>query len=110
MPCRESEYCYYVYILTNKVRTVLYVGMTDNLALRLSRHKQRIDFGENDFAAKYNACYLLYFERFVWIQEAISREKEMKKWRREKKIELIRIANPKFTFLNNLFEISPSSK
>ena len=95
---------YYVYIITNKHRTSFYIGVTNNLKQRLAKHKENIDLNINTFAAKYNIQFLVYYERFTWIQEAIAREKELKKWRRDKKIELIRGFNESFEFLNFHFE------
>ncbi len=57
----------------------------------------------NSFAAKYYIESLVYYEKFTWIQEAIAREKELKKWRRDKKLELIKEFNPNFEFLNYHF-------
>nr|WP_281634768.1 GIY-YIG nuclease family protein [Flavobacterium luteolum] len=94
----------YIYILTNKYKTVFYTGVTNNLKIRLSQHKENNTTGNKTFTAKYNATYLLYYEKFTWIQEAIAREKEVKDWRREKKIELIKTINPDLDFLNYLFE------
>lgn len=99
MQQEEGFHIYYVYILTNKVKTVLYVGMTNNLKVRIQKHKESIEFGENSFSARYNTCFLLYFEKFGWVQQAIAREKEIKKWRRDKKISLIKSMNPNFEFL-----------
>ncbi len=110
MQIQEDHQSYYIYILTNKARTVLYVGFTNNLKLRLQKHKQSVDAGDSSFASRYNARFLLYFEEFSRTQEAIAREKEIKKWRRSKKIDLIKTTNPDFSFLNDQFEISPSSK
>ena len=78
--------------------------MTNNLKLRLQQHKQNIIDKNLTFASKYNLEFLVYYEKFVWVKEAIAREKELKKWRRDKKLELIRTINPKFEFLNYLFE------
>jgi len=99
----------YIYIITNKTKTVLYTGVTNNLRQRLQQHKDNIQLGNRTFASKYNVQFLLYYEKFTWIHDAIAREKEIKKWRRQKKEELIRTMNPEFEFLNH-FEISPSSK
>ncbi len=99
MENKEAPHFYYVYILTNKVKTVLYVGMTENLKLRLQKHKQSIELGEDHFTARYNTCYLLYFEEFKSLQQAMAREKEVKKWNRLKKVTLIRSTNPSFQFL-----------
>ncbi|WP_202704174.1 GIY-YIG nuclease family protein [Flavobacterium sp. UGB4466] len=95
---------YYVYILTNKHRTTFYIGVTNNLKQRLSKHKENIELNNKTFASKYNIQFLVYYEKFTWIQEAIAREKQLKKWRRDKKIELIRSFNPTFEFLNFHFE------
>lgn len=95
---------YYIYIITNKYRSTFYIGVTNNLARRLKEHKENIVLKNKAFASKYFLEHLVYYEKYTWIQEAIAREKELKKWRREKKLNLIRTANPKFEFLNHLFE------
>jgi putative endonuclease len=74
------------------------------LKIRLGQHKDNILFGNSTFASKYNVHFLLYYEKFTWIQEAIAREKEIKGWRKEKKLALITTINPDLTFLNYLFE------
>ncbi|WP_267402250.1 MULTISPECIES: GIY-YIG nuclease family protein [unclassified Chryseobacterium] len=98
----EGIYKFYVYILTNKNRTVLYTGVTGNLHQRLYQHVNKIN--PDSFTAKYNTCFLIYYERFGWIQQAIEREKEIKLLKRDKKIELIRSINPNLEFFNHLFE------
>ena len=95
---------YYVYIITNSFRSTFYIGMTNNLKIRLQQHKENIVLGNKTFAAKYNLEFLVYYEKFTWVNEAIAREKELKKWRREKKLELIRSFNLEFEFLNHHFE------
>jgi putative endonuclease len=95
---------YYVYIITNKFRSTYYIGMTNNLKIRLQQHKENIVLKNKTFASKYGLEYVVYYEKFVWVQEAIAREKELKKWRRKKKLELIRSFNPEFEFLNSHFE------
>ena len=95
---------YYVYIITNKFRSTYYIGMTNNLNVRLQQHKDNIVLKNKTFASKYGLEYLVYYEKFVWVQDAIAREKELKKWRREKKLELIRSFNPEFEFLNHNFK------
>lgn len=93
---------YYIYIVTNKNKTVLYTGVTNNLYIRLQQHEiNSKPFRHKSFAGKYNAYYLLYYERFQFIEHAIAREKEIKGWRREKKIALINSINPAWNFLNN---------
>jgi putative endonuclease len=95
---------YYVYIITNKFRSTYYIGITNNLKVRLQQHKDNIVLKNKTFASNYGLEYLVYCEKFVWVQEAIAREKELKKWRREKKLELIRSFNPEFEFLNHNFK------
>ncbi|WP_310560325.1 GIY-YIG nuclease family protein [Flavobacterium sp.] len=95
---------YYVYIITNKYRSTFYIGMTNNLKLRLKQHKENLETKNKTFASKYNLEFLVYYEKFVWVEEAVAREKELKKWRREKKLDLIRNFNSKFEFLNHCFE------
>lgn len=95
---------YYVYIITNNYRSTYYIGVTNNLKERLKKHKENIVLGNKTFASKYFLEHLVYYEKFTWIQEAIAREKELKKWRRDKKLNLIKEFNPKFEFLNYLFK------
>ncbi len=84
------EHHYYVYILSNKPRT-LYVGVTNKLLFRVEQHRN----GEFEgFTKKYNIHRLVYFERFQHVGNAIAREKEIKGWLREKKIALITEENP----------------
>ena len=103
MQLQEGYHTYYIYIITNKSKTVFYTGVTNNLKVRLSQHQENNATGNKTFASKYNVTYLLYYEKFTWIQEAIAREKEVKDWRRKKKIELIKTINPNLDFLNYLF-------
>lgn len=81
-----------VYIIANKNNNVLYVGVTSDLIGRIKKHKDK--FYPKSFSAKYNCDKLVYFERFHSIQEAIAREKQIKKYRREKKDALINLSNP----------------
>jgi putative endonuclease len=97
---QKGFHSYYIYILTNKYRSTFYIVVTNNLKLRLQKHKENIETKANTFAAKYNIEFLVYYEKFIWIHEAIAREKELKKWRRDKKIELIKESNPTFEFLD----------
>lgn len=80
------------YIMSNKRRTVLYTGMTNNLIRRVSEHKSRIVEG---FTKKYNCDDLLYFELFETPMQAIVREKQIKGMLRLKKETLIKLQNPK---------------
>ena len=72
----EGIYNFYVYILTNKAKTVLYRGVTNNLKRRLEEHNEKLN--TKSFTAKYNLNYLIYYEKYGWIQQAIAREKEIK--------------------------------
>ena len=72
-----------VYIMTNKHKTTIYIGVTSNLAGRVWQHINHVY--PKSFTARYNLTYCVYYEFFYSIVEAISREKELKKWRREKK-------------------------
>ncbi len=90
---------YFTYIITNSKRTVIYTGMTNNLEQRLTEHY--INGGnKKSFAGKYNCYYLIYFERFQYVNQAIAREKQIKGWIREKKIALINSENSEWKFLN----------
>ena len=84
---------YYVYILTNKGNSVLYTGVTNNLKRRIFEHKNKLADG---FTKKYNVDKLIYFDYTTDIYSAISREKQIKGWRREKKIDLINVMNPEW--------------
>ena len=88
----------YIYIVTNKNRTTIYTGVTTNLFARSWQHKN----GEGSvFSSKYNCTDLVYYEIFETIEEAITREKVLKKWRREWKENLINNLNPDW---KDLFE------
>lgn len=82
---------YFVYILANWNNRVVYIGVTNNLDRRVHEHKNKLVPG---FTAKYNVNKLVYYESTNTILAAISREKEIKKWRREKKNLLIETMNP----------------
>ena len=77
---------YYVYLLTNWNNHVLYVGITNNLERRVYEHKHKMIKG---FTEKYNLKKLVYFEQTEDVISAITREKEIKKWRRDKKNQLV---------------------
>ena len=93
-----KDHNYFVYILTNKNRTVLYIGVTNDLQRRVYEHENGLIPG---FTKKYNCHFLIYFEHFQKIEDAIDREKQIKKWRREKKDSLINTTNPVWNFLNS---------
>ena len=90
-----------VYITTNTYRTTLYIGMTNNIQNRLAQHYFDSQNAKQSYAGKYNCVYLVYYEGFEYPKQAISREKELKKWRWEKKNTLIPGFNPKWETLNN---------
>ena len=90
---------YFTYIVTNLNKTVLYVGMTNNLPARIAEHY----FNQGDsgsFAGKYNCFYLIYFKSFKYVNDAIAWETRIKGWNRKKKEELINTENPEWRFLN----------
>jgi putative endonuclease len=90
---------YWLYILTNAARTVLYIGVTSNLDRRIEEHRLDAEGAKKSFAGKYNCYHLLYVEHYVYIANAIAREKEIKKWSRAKKEALISAENPNWTFI-----------
>jgi len=84
---------FYVYMMTNRSRVVLYTGITNNLSRRVWEHAHCETRG---FTASYKVDRLVYYEQFPDALSAITREKEIKGWRREKKNELVRTLNPKW--------------
>ena len=88
---------YYIYILTNKYRTTFYIGVTNNLSKRILEHNENKG---SIFTQKYNLKSLIYYEEFTSIKEAIAREKQLKNWKREWKLNLIRESNPMLKYLN----------
>jgi putative endonuclease len=87
----------FVYILTNKYRTTFYIGVTANLYKRLEEH---YDETASKFTKKYNIKDLVYFETFTDIEQAISREKKLKNWHKEWKLNLVKTLNPTLKTLN----------
>ena len=94
---------YYVYILTTKRKSALYIGVTNNLRRRLYEHKNGIHPG---FTKRYHFCLLVYFEKFSDIKYAIHREKVLKGWCRYKKLELINSINPAWNDLSGNWSAS----
>ena len=82
---------YYVYIMSNRWRTVLYIGVTRDLVRRVAEHKRHLHSG---FSDHYNCTELMYLEDTPSIDAAIAREKQLKGWRRSKKEALIDTINP----------------
>ena len=95
---------YYVYIITNYEQTTFYTGVTSDLPKRIYKHKYKLADG---FSPKYNLQYLVYYEIHNDINIAISREKRIKRWKRQWKIDLIKKVNPKFIDLYNNGDIMP---
>ena len=87
----EKEFNPAVYILCSKRNGTLYIGVTSNLCNRVAEHKHGVIAG---FTQKYDVKILVWFQNFKNIEEAISREKPMKEWKRAWKIELIEKSNP----------------
>jgi len=86
-----------VYIMTNKKRTTLYIGVTNNLCRRIYEHKNHLI--KNSFTDKYNLEFCIYYEEFPCFYMAIQREKELKGWNRKKKEDLITQKNPEWKVL-----------
>jgi putative endonuclease len=87
----RDEYIYYVYMMQSASRRALYIGMTNNLRKRVWQHKTHAFEG---FSDDYNCARLVYWESFDHVANAIDREKQLKRWRREKKLWLIERKNP----------------
>ena len=87
---------HHVYILANS-SGVLYIGVTNHLEKRVAEHREKLFAG---FTRKYDVVRLVYFEPFGDVRNAIAREKEIKGWRREKKLALVRGMNPRFVDLS----------
>ena len=86
-----------IYIMTNYLETSLYIGVTSNLQKRVWEHKNKVVKG---FTEKYNVNKLVYYELIDSIETAINREKQLKRWHREWKINLIKEMNPEFKDLS----------
>lgn len=86
-----KQYC--VYILTNKYNTVFYIGVTNDLAKRIYEHRSKLVDG---FTKQYNIYKLVYYEVTENVESAIQREKQLKNWHRQWKINLIKSMNPDF--------------
>ena len=92
----EKHFC--VYIMTNKSNTVLYTGVTNDIVRRVYEHKHKLVKG---FTSRYNITKLVYYEASTDINGAIAREKQLKGWRRQKKVVLIEASNPTWRDLSN---------
>ena len=89
----SRDYDFWVYIMTNQHDSVLYIGMTNDLSRRISEHRS----GEiSGFTADYQCHKLVYHEHYSEVEEAIAREKQLKKWSRGKKVNVIERLNPRW--------------
>ncbi len=95
---REIHPC--IYIITTKYNSVLYTGVTSNLMKRIYEHKNKLVSG---FSSKYNVKKLVYYEEFTTLNEAITREKQIKGGSRQKKVDLIKNLNPEWKDLYEEF-------
>jgi putative endonuclease len=87
------DYDFWVYIMTNELDGVLYIGMTNDLSRRVMEHRS----GEiSGFTADYKCHKLVCWEHYSDVEEAIAREKQLKRWSRKKKVELIERSNPRW--------------
>jgi putative endonuclease len=91
---------YYVYMMSNKTNSVLYLGITNNIERRVYEHKNKLVDG---FTKKYNCIKLVWYEHTNSIESAIIKEKQMKKWKREYKEKVINSLNPKWNDLSDHF-------
>jgi putative endonuclease len=87
----------YIYFLTNKYNNVLYIGVTNDIIRRVAEHKAKINKG---FTYKYNCEKLVYYEQFKMMTDAITREKQLKNWKREWKNKLVNDFNPEWNDLS----------
>lgn len=99
----QKEHRYYVYILASAAR-VLYIGMTGELPRRVWKHQHKAYPG---FTSKFRFCRLVYYETYDRVDVAISREKQLKRWRRDKKIWLIERVNPDWKDLSEAWFKEP---
>ncbi|HRO28529.1 MAG TPA: GIY-YIG nuclease family protein [Luteimonas sp.] len=97
-----TEHRYFVYILTNRHRNVMYIGMTSDLVKRLHEHCSHVVPG---FTERYRVDMLVYFEETSDVLAALEREKQIKKWRREKKDALVASMNPQWRDLGADFSL-----
>lgn len=95
---------WYVYMMSNKPKGVIYIGSTDNIEERIKEHKLKIY--PDSFTARYNCVNLVYFEEYNSGTEASTRERRMKKWKRQWKVDLIEEMNPSWMDLSMNWKIN----
>lgn len=95
---KGNYYQYYIYLLSNKKNGTLYIGVTNDLERRMFEHKNKLVSG---FTSKYGLDKLMYFEQFQYVNDAIKREKQLKNWNRQWKIDLIEENNNKWEDLSS---------
>ena len=100
----KRDYAFYVYIISNPGRTVLYIGFTENMLRRLQVHIDNKGT-KKSFAGKYNCTDIIYYEVYQYVNDAIGRERQLKKWSRSKKELLIKGHNSTLSSLNREFVI-----
>jgi len=98
---RGNHYQFYVYILANKKCGTLYIGMTNDLERRMFEHKNDLISG---FTKRYGLKRLVYFEQFQYVNDAINREKQLKNWNRQWKIDLFEKDNNDWNDLSHDWE------
>ncbi len=86
-----GTYSFFVYIMSTENNKVIYVGFSNDVKRRISEYKSHLNSG---FTWRYNICKLVYYESFKYVDQAIKREKQLKKWNREWKDNLINKSNP----------------
>jgi putative endonuclease len=99
----ESRHHYYVYIVASRTHT-LCIGITDNIRRRVEQHRNA---ELPDFTATYHCNRLVFLEAYQYVQKAIAREKQLKGWRRSKKIWLIELTNPTWADLSDAWPRKP---
>jgi len=103
----KREHKYYTYILTHERNHIFYVGVTNNIRRRIFEHRNGT-YGTH--VGRFNIKKLVYFEEHQWIQNAIKREKTIKKWKRQWKINIITEQNPEWLDLSTEWDLSKYNK
>jgi putative endonuclease len=99
-----KEHRYWVYIMTSSSLSAMYIGVTNDLGRRVVEHRSGVG---SEFVKKYKVTKLVYAGEFELIEEAIAREKQLKGWKRIRKNELVRVANPGWNDLMPAADLAP---